>query len=257
MNGIRLVSRADDAGLNSVSNRAVRSAAREGIVRNISLMAPARAIEDAAEVLGPLGDTVDFGLHVCLTSEWESLRWGPVTANGMPGLLRRDGTFHLRVDEIEAGKIEIAKVMDEVAAQYDRLTKLGFSLSYLDEHMLVGEVPGLAQALAGFAEEKGLVNDRLLLADGRIVLLPGWGGPGEHPGTELADHLSGVESGTYLLIGHPGTKDDEMQMVRKPGGRPGEIALARNRERRMFMDIEIVDYCENVGIELLRYSQLR
>ena len=44
MDSIRLVTRADDAGLNKTVNRAIRSAANDGIVRNISLMAPAPAI---------------------------------------------------------------------------------------------------------------------------------------------------------------------------------------------------------------------
>jgi hypothetical protein len=260
MNSIRLVTRADDAGLNRITNRAIRSAVSEGIVRNVSLMAPAPAIEDAAENLGSLAGTVDFGLHVVLTSEWDPVRWGPVSS--LPegsSLLRRDGTFHLLAAEVEQADVPLDEIMAEVQAQHDRLVELGFRLSYLDEHMLVGDIstpPGLVEALNEFAHANGLVSDRELRASGKLHDLPGWQGPGEHPGTELADHLSGTADGTYLLAGHPGTKDEEMQILRVPGGRPGDVALKRNRERRMFMDMEIVDYCENVGISLARYSEV-
>jgi hypothetical protein len=220
-------------------------------------MAPAPAIEDAAEVLLPLGDRVEFGFHVTLTAEWDPVRWGPVRLGiDAPGLLRRDGTFHLQVREIAEGNPPVDRIMEEVEAQYGRLKDLGFTLTYLDEHMLVGDVPGLGDQLSRFAADRGLVCDRDLFHDRRLALIPGWNGPGEHPGTELADHLSETESGTFLLFGHPGTKDESMQILRTPGGKPGEVAIRRNRERRMFMDIEIVDYCQNVGIELVRYSNI-
>jgi hypothetical protein len=47
-----------------------------------------------------------------------------------------------------------------------------------------------------------------------------------------------------------------MEYVRGPGQKPGEVMMARSRERRMFADIEIVDYCEVAEIRLLRYSDL-
>ena len=257
MDDIRLVTRADDAGLNKTVNRAIRSAVKDGIVRNISLMAPAPAIEDAADTLLELADEVNFGLHVTLTSEWDSVRWGPVTESArVPGLVRRDGTFHLKIGELDAAGPSTNELMGEVEAQYNRLKSLGFTLAYLDEHMLVGSIGILTNELRDFASAHNLAHDRDLQADGRLALLTDWTGPAEHPGTELADHLSGIDAGTYLLVGHPGTKDDEMQLIKAPGGRPGEVAMRRNRERRMFMDIEIADYCANAGIRLLRYSEI-
>ena len=98
MAGIRLVTRADDAGLNGAVNRAIRSAVNDGVVRNISLMAAAPAIEDAASVLGDLSKSVDYGLHVTLTAEWENPRWGPVLdGERVASAVRRDGTFHVTV----------------------------------------------------------------------------------------------------------------------------------------------------------------
>ncbi|MEE8440912.1 MAG: ChbG/HpnK family deacetylase, partial [Spirochaetia bacterium] len=225
--------------------------------RNISLMAPAPAIEDAADTLLEPADGIDFGLHVTLTSEWDSVRWGPVKKiSQVPDLVRRDGTFRLLVGELDAAGPSTDELIGEVEAQYNRLKSLGFTLTYLDEHMLVGSVGTLADELRSFASVHDLAYDRDLKADGTLSLLPDWAGPGEHPGTELADYLSGVAGGTYLLFGHPGTKNEEMQLLKTPGGRPGEVAMRRNRERRMFMDIEIIDYCENAGIELLRYSEI-
>jgi hypothetical protein len=220
-------------------------------------MAPAPAIEDAADTLLELADGIDFGLHVTLVSEWDSVRWGPVTTSSqVPGLVRRDGTFHLQVGELDAAGPSKDELMGEVEAQYNRLRSLGFTLAYLDEHMLVGSVGTLAEELRAFASAHDLAYDRDLQSDGSLALLPDWAGPDEHPGTELADYLSGVGTGTYLLYGHPGTKDEEMQFLKVPGGRQGEVVMRCNRERRMFMDMEIIDYCENAGIRLLQYSKI-
>lgn len=257
MDTVRLLARADDAGLNETANRAIRSTAVQGIVRNISLMAPAPAIGDAAEVLGDLGERVDFGLHVTLTAEWENLRWGPLLPPGqLPSISRADGTFHYTVDELASAGPDPDELTSEVEAQLDRLTALGFSIGYLDEHMNVGAVEGLSAALADFCRRKGLVSHRDLLDSGSLHALDGWPGPGEHPGTELADHLSSLESGTYYLVGHPVFKTEEIEALRHRGEAPGLQVIPRNRQRRMFADIEIVDYCENRGIELIRYRSL-
>jgi len=257
MNSVRLVARADDAGVTVAANRAIRNTVRDGIVRNVSLMAPAPTIRNAFELLGEMQSEIDFGLHVTLTSEWLSPRWGPVLgAEEVPSLVRPDGTFYHTCEELEQAGPKVDEMIREVNAQYDLLADLGFQISYLDEHMLVGPVADLKDALAEFAEDHGLVYSRGVLESGNLKWLPDWEKPGEHPGTELADFLAGVPAGTYLLVGHPGTKDEEMQQLRLPGQDSGQEAIERNRQRRMFMDIEIVDYCDNVGIELLRYSDL-
>ncbi len=259
--GIGLVTRADDAGLHPVSDRAIRDTAVKGIVRNISLMAPAPAVANTFEVLGDLEDRVDFGLHVTLTAEWRNLRWRPLTAPAAHGDMARtftrpDGTMHCSVDELVATAPIPSLLMAEVEAQYNKLTSLGFEISYIDTHMGVDSVPDLADALADFARRHNLVNNRALLADGTLQRLPDWPGPAEHPGTELADHLASIEPGSYLLVGHPATKSEAIDEFYTADGARGDVTLRRNRERRMFMDIEIVDYCEAAGVRLFRYSEL-
>ncbi|TVQ22063.1 MAG: ChbG/HpnK family deacetylase [Spirochaetaceae bacterium] len=256
MSGIRLVTRADDAGMHAVANRAIRESVTEGIVRNVSLMAPAPAIRNAYQVLGDLGDGVAFGLHVTLTAEWENLRWAPLIGDAASSFVRADGSMHFDVESLESTAPDLDAVMQEVAAQLDLLRNLGFPITYIDEHMGIGRVPGLAERLLAFADEHGLIANRRLFDAGALARLPGFQMPTEHPGTEMADQLATVPAGTYLLVGHPATKDEEFARFKLPGRPVGEEAINRNRQRRMFMDIEIVDYCENVGIELCRYCDV-
>jgi predicted glycoside hydrolase/deacetylase ChbG (UPF0249 family) len=118
MGRIRLVTRADDAGLAASSDRAIRAAARQGIVRNVSVLAPGPARIHAARTLLDLADSVDFGLHVCLTAEWLNVRWGPLRPlTEVPTLVRRDGTFPLTCAELASLSPAIDEMMIEVEAQ--------------------------------------------------------------------------------------------------------------------------------------------
>ncbi len=257
MKRIRLITRADDAGLNLTVNKAIRSSVKQGIVRNISLLAPGPAIVHAAECFGDLSDEVDFGLQVCLTDEWENVRWGPVAgAAQVPTIVRNDGTFPFDVAELKQLAPAIDEIMTEVNAQYERLRALGFVLKFLDQYMDYGGIPGVEEELTAFAGRNNLSAALARAGATRVPPLPGWSGPGEHPGTELADHLATVGEGTYLLVGHPAFKTDEIEFLKRPGQPRGDALLSRNRQRRMFADIEIVDYCANSGIEPIRYSGL-
>jgi hypothetical protein len=255
MRGIRLVTCARDAGMSRSTGRAIRAAVRQGIVRNISILACASEAEDAAGVLVDLGDRADFGLHVCLTSEWTPIRWGPVSRReDVPSLVRTDGTFPMDCAELGSLAPNLDQMTAEVVAQYERLRSLGIRPSYMDEHMAVGDVAGLHTRLEELARKWGLQYTRALLRSGKIRPVVGWTGPGEHPGTELADQLAGLEPATYLLVGHPAFKSQDMERLRLSDAE--DVMTQRNRERRMFTDIEIVDYCETSGIGLLRFSEV-
>lgn len=261
MKQIRLLARADDAGLSISANKAIRAAVRQGIVRNISLLAPAPEIAAAAELLRDLRDEADFGFHVCFTAEWASLRWSPLSGRlNAATFTRKDGTFPYTIRELLSINNGIGPDLDamerEVDNQYSKLRDLGFELRYLDEHMGVGDVPGLAERLFTFATEHSLIVDRVARGAGDLVPLPGWNGPGPHPGTELADCISMAPDGSYIVVGHPMFKSPEMERLYAPGKEKGSAMAERNRERRMFTDIEIVDYCENAEVSLIRYSDL-
>lgn len=257
MDKIRLVTRADDAAMNGTANRAIRAAVRQGIVRNVSVMATGPALESAADLLADLADQIDFGFHVCFTAEWANARWGPVSqAETVPSLLRPDKTLPFNVQELAELDPKPQEVRAELEAQLALLKECGFAVSYVDEHMEVGRVAAVRAAIDEFVASHGFLSVHELMESGKLLPLPNWEAPGAHPGTELADHLATVEPGTYLLVGHPAFKSEEMERVHLPGEPTGEVQYQRNRERRMFADIEIVDYCDNVGIKLCRLSEI-
>jgi hypothetical protein len=78
---------------------------------------------------------VDLGVHVTLTSEWETYRWGPIsTSDPASGLIDSDGYFFPSSEEVQKnGKPEVVRI--EIQAQIERAVSAGIQPSHIDTHM--------------------------------------------------------------------------------------------------------------------------
>src|SRR3712207_4762204 len=77
----------------------------------------------------------DLGLHLTVTSEWESYRWGTVApATEVPTLLGPDGTLP-RDTRTVAERAAPAQVERELRAQVERALAVGLRPTHLDSHM--------------------------------------------------------------------------------------------------------------------------
>lgn len=72
-----LITRADDFGSSHSANQAIYEVSKKGIVKNVSVMACAPYLEEAAEMLASSKD-VTFGMHSVINAEWDRVVWGPV-----------------------------------------------------------------------------------------------------------------------------------------------------------------------------------
>ncbi|HYN01519.1 MAG TPA: ChbG/HpnK family deacetylase, partial [Vicinamibacteria bacterium] len=88
---IRLVVRGDDMGSSQASNEASIRCFKDGVMRDVEVMAVGPWFPQAARLLRE-HPGLDVGLHLALTSEWDNVKWRPLTA--APSLVERDGTFH-------------------------------------------------------------------------------------------------------------------------------------------------------------------
>lgn len=232
---IRLVTRADDAGSSRSANRAIRQACVDGLVRNVSLMAPCAHIADAAEQLRDLPG-ICFGMHVTLNCEWDAPRWGPLSPPAaVPTLVEADGTFTRFPMHLHERRAAVDEMLVEVAAQLARLRALGFRVSYLDQHMGVGWVCGLGERLTAFAEREGLLDADRLVPGLPEAPTPAPPGPDHHVEGLIA-RLAASAPGTYVALGHPCHDDAEMGLVHGAGALPGEVGRDRDGQRRMFLD---------------------
>ncbi|MGW5329703.1 ChbG/HpnK family deacetylase [Streptomyces sp. NPDC004014] len=252
---VRLVVRVDDAGLGESVNHAVVEALRGPAARSVSFMAPAPAAAHAARLIAPLPDVV-HGLHVTLTSEWERPRWRPLLpARAVSSLLDSDGCFPRTADQLaERGGVDPREARAEIEAQLDRAREWGLDIRYLDEHMGVGWVPGVREAVRAVAVAHGLFD-----ADPVVPALDCPSSPAAvagRPGDWVTDAVRRCAPGPRVLITHPGRDDAELRALRGTGFPDGGVGLVRDADRRILADHALWAAVQSTGTELTDYAAL-
>ncbi|MGH2538795.1 MAG: polysaccharide deacetylase family protein [Candidatus Promineifilaceae bacterium] len=132
---------ADDIGMAHCSLQAYADLRERGLAPAASVMAPCPWFAAAAAYCrqqarpGAAG-SIDMGVHLTLTSEWDGCRWGPIsTREPASGLLDAGGYFYrLAADVQRSGRPEA--VQTELVAQIERALAAGIDVSHLDSHML-------------------------------------------------------------------------------------------------------------------------
>jgi len=129
-----LILHADDLGFSHSADAASFDALDKGAISSASIMIPTPWITEVAAYARAHPDA-DLGLHLTLTSEWETYRWGPTASrDAVPSLLDPDGTLP-NEDSIVARRANAADVERELRAQIDRALALGIRPTHVDSHM--------------------------------------------------------------------------------------------------------------------------
>ncbi|MFD0674138.1 ChbG/HpnK family deacetylase [Cohnella sp. GCM10027633] len=252
---IKLITRADDAGSGTTADLAISETVEKGIVRNVSVMAVGRSVEHAAELLAGNGQ-ICFGLHATLNSEWNDVRWGPLSPkHTVHSLIERDGTFTRSPQRFLANPPRKEEVFDELQVQLNRLRSLGFPIAYADTHMAFEwAIPWFEEPFDRWCEREGIRNYKRYSR-----VLPGFGYEDlqypEDPVTRMTEMLERAEPGQYLVVGHPGYDDLSMRAFGN-ADYPGErVARDRALEREMFMRADVLDACARLGVRPIRYDE--
>lgn len=129
-----LIVHADDLGMAHSVNAATIKGLESGLVNSGSIMVPCPWLSEIA-AYARANPQADLGLHLTLTSEWTSFRWGPVMpSDKVKSLLDKDGFFRLTESEA-AAQADPKEVELEITAQIERAKALGIQPTHLDSHM--------------------------------------------------------------------------------------------------------------------------
>ncbi|MEZ4658930.1 MAG: polysaccharide deacetylase family protein [Caldilineaceae bacterium] len=135
---------ADDVGMCHGSNQAFVELSQFAIIQTGSIMVPCPW---ASEILRICRDNpaLDVGVHLTLTSEWDSYRWGPLsTRAAKSGLLDAEGYFWPSVEEV-AAHADAAAAVAEMRAQIEFVRAWGVDFTHIDTHMGTAIAPNLIQ----------------------------------------------------------------------------------------------------------------
>jgi len=129
-----LILHADDLGVAHSENAASFDALLKGAVNSASIMMPTPWVTEVAAFAKAHPDA-DLGLHLTLTSEWETYRWGTIAPDDkVPSLLDADGTFPRSTEPVRT-RAKLDEIERELRAQVDRAYALGIRPTHLDSHM--------------------------------------------------------------------------------------------------------------------------
>jgi hypothetical protein len=129
-----LIINADDLAMSHSENDASLTALDQKLVTSATVMVPAPWFGEVAAYARTHPDA-DLGLHLTLTAEWQTFRWGPVTPRLLvPSLVGPDGFFYSTTEEF-ARHAKVEEVETEVRAQIERAKSMGLDPTHLDAHM--------------------------------------------------------------------------------------------------------------------------
>jgi predicted glycoside hydrolase/deacetylase ChbG (UPF0249 family) len=224
-----LIVHADDLGMAHSVNAASIKGLESGLVSSASVMVPCPWFPEIA-AYAKAHPEADLGLHLTLTSEWKSFRWGPVLPRDrVKSLVAPDG--YLYPTEAEAAaKADPREAEAEIRAQIERSIAFGMKPTHLDSHMgtlyqnkalfetllRVGreyrlpvmvskEWAAQASFLPSILDPKDVVIDRM------IDVLPNV--PPERWGAFYAEAVKGLKPGVTVLIAHLAYDDAEMRAI--------------------------------------------
>jgi predicted glycoside hydrolase/deacetylase ChbG (UPF0249 family) len=222
-----LIIHADDLGAAHSIDVASFDALDKGIISSASAMVPTPWITEVA-AYARAHPNADIGLHLTITSEWETYRWGSVeSADKVPSLLDSAGTFPSEVKPV-AEKAKPVEVERELRAQVERALALGIRPTHLDSHMgALFSTPELIATYVKVARSYGLpflavradpraalpppITDKDVVLDAVIIASP------EVPRDQWKEFylksIANLKPGLTELIVHLGSDDSELQAV--------------------------------------------
>ena len=250
MKDIRFITRADDAGSNHSANRAIANCIRAGFIKNVSVMAPGAYVSEAADLFAK-NKSVCFGMHATLNAEWDKVKWMPVsTLPKSSGLIDEQGMFLPNPKLFLETKPDIAVIIKELDAQLDKLTRAGFSIGYVDSHMLFeAYIPGLDEAMKTWAREKGLLFHLYYYA-----LPPGFQKV-MMDSSQLLPVLKVLPSGQYFYVAHPAYDSAEMRLTGNNHESGETVARERDKEARTLDKAYLKWLMRLMGIRPIRYDE--
>jgi predicted glycoside hydrolase/deacetylase ChbG (UPF0249 family) len=221
-----LIIHGDDLAVAHAVDQASFEALDKRFISSASIMVPCSWFPEVA-AYGRAHQDADLGIHLTLTSEWDSYEWGPVApADQVKSLIDPQG-YLWNTSQEAAAHITPEDAEREARAQIERALHAGIKITHLDSHMGTFFTPRLFPVYVKLAHEYGvpvfmvrvpgaagllqLLGDKDLVIDDFKMA-----NAGISPDKWMSfyeDLLRGLKPGVTLLIVHLGFNDGELQGV--------------------------------------------
>jgi len=221
-----LILHADDLGVAHSENATSFDALLKGGINSASIMMPTPWVTEVA-AFSKANPTADLGLHLVMTSEWDTFRWGGLApTDKTPSLHDPDGTMPRQTQTV-ATRAKLDEVERELRAQIDRAYAIGLKPTHVDSHMgALFNTPGLFATYVKVARSYRLPFLAFIGAPspaGQSVLQPGDifpdtvivadNVPKERWNQFYLDAVKNLKPGLSEILFHLGYDDAELRAV--------------------------------------------
>jgi chitin disaccharide deacetylase len=262
-----LIIHADDLAVSHSEDAASFDALDRHAVTSASIMVPCPWLTEVAAYARSHPDA-DLGLHLTLTAEWKTDRWGPVESKDkVPSLLDPDGYLwpevapalqHIKADEAER----------EIRAQVEHAIALGIHPTHLDSHMgVLFARPDLIAVYVKVAHEyklpflgmltpnapAGVFSDKDVMLDSVVIANPTIQ-PANWKNFYL-DAIKNLKPGLTEIIVHLAHDDAESQAVMVD--HPDYGAAWRQRDYDVLTSPDLKKALEDNHVVLVHWSDLK
>jgi predicted glycoside hydrolase/deacetylase ChbG (UPF0249 family) len=270
-----LIIHADDVGFSHASNVAAFEAMERGSLTCASALVPAPWFAETAKLVSQ-HPQADMGVHMTLTAEYDVYRWRSVS--GQASLHAPDGGMWRDVVSVTQN-VDETTAAAELRAQVEHALAMGVDVTHLDTHMgavmLTKYLPpyvdlaiefrlplffirpserrleGLGRDADVYIEQTRKLDARgWPLLDNIIVRTLSEVEP-EDKERQFKQWFAGLRPGLTHFLCHPAAGGEELDAI------VPATCRHRAREYELFRTREMRDYCENLGIKLIGYREIR
>ncbi len=265
-----LILHADDLAVAHSEDAASFDALDKHAVTSASIMVPCPWLTEVADYAKAHPDA-DLGLHLTLTSEWKTYRWGPVESKDkVPSLL--DPSGYLWPDTPQSvGALKADEAEREIRAQIERAIAMGIHPTHVDSHMgtlfsrpdlfavyvkvaheyklpfLAFLAPDTPKELSSVLSSKDVLLNSVVIADPSVQAAD-WK-------AFYANAIKNLKPGVTEIIVHLGYDDAELQAVMLDHADYG--AAWRQRDYDVMTSPEFKKLLEDNHVILIHWSDLK
>jgi predicted glycoside hydrolase/deacetylase ChbG (UPF0249 family) len=265
-----LIIHADDLAVAHSEDAASFDALDKQAVTSASIMVPCPWLTEVADYAKARPDA-DLGLHLTLTAEWKTFRWGPVASKDrVPSLLDPSGFLWPEV-EPAVRALKADEVEREIRAQIEHAIAMGIHPTHVDSHMgalfarpdlfavyvkvaheyklpfLAVRTADVPPALLSALSDKDVVLDSVVIA-GPQVSVANWK-------KFYVDAIKNLKPGVTEIIVHLGHDDAELQAVTVD--HPDYGAAWRQRDYDAVTSPEFKKALDDNHVILIRWKDLK
>lgn len=247
-------------GFSHSGNEAMIKCFKEGIETSIEVIVPSPWFLEAVKLL-KANPTVDVGIHLALTSEWDNVKYRPVSY--CPSLTDSNGYFFPFIwanktypgQALLENKWNLADVEKELRAQIELALKHLPRISHVSAHMGCSDMAPEVKSLV-----KRLVKEYKIDIDPDELGVEdiGYGGGSKTYEERVQRFIAMLESlkpgKTYLFVDHPGLDTPELRAIHHVGYE--HVAEDRQGVTSSWTDPRVREVIRKNKIQLIGYRDL-